>query len=103
MMNTKSNDRVTNKAITPHPDHDAYLRQWAALYEGENYDAGLTGYFLRKSHECAEAGFGAEQHFPRVLEAGAGTGVHIRFVRHAFDEYVSTDLNPPFIDKIELS
>jgi phosphatidylethanolamine/phosphatidyl-N-methylethanolamine N-methyltransferase len=80
------------------PDYDTYLTQWAALYEGKNYDEGLAGYFLSKSHDWCERAFGPERHFPRVLEVGAGTGVHLRYIRHGFDEYVMTDLNAPFLD-----
>lgn len=90
------------KCFATDPDHAAYLKQWAELYEGKNYDQGLAGYFLRKSHEWAEVAWGPEQHFGRVLEVGAGTGVHIRFVRHAFDEYYLTDLHPPMMDRIVL-
>lgn len=31
--------------------------------------------------------------FSRVLEVGAGSGIHVRFVRHQFDEYVMTDVS----------
>jgi phosphatidylethanolamine/phosphatidyl-N-methylethanolamine N-methyltransferase len=90
------------KNIAMHPDHQAYLKQWAALYDGKNYDSGLTGYFLKKSHEWSELRFGPDVHFARVLEVGAGTGMHLKYVRHSFDEYMLTDLNPPLMDKIEL-
>ena len=91
------------KRMADDPDYEAYLRQWASLYEGKNYDAGLTGYFLKKSHEWAESAFGPDRHFPHVLEVGAGTGLHIRYVRHSFDEYMLTDLNPPLIDRLRLA
>lgn len=80
------------------PDYNEYLSKWAALYEGKNYDEGLAGYFLTKSHVWCEAPYDATCHFSRVLEVGAGTGVHITHVRHTFDEYVMTDLNQPFLD-----
>ena len=80
------------------PDYDEYLVKWAALYEGKNYDEGLAGYFLTKSHVWCETAFGENDYFPRVLEVGAGTGIHVKHVRHRFDEYVMTDLNQPFLD-----
>lgn len=80
------------------PDYDTYLSRWAALYEGKNYDEGLAGYFLGKSHEWCEGEFPPDAHFSRVLEVGAGTGVHLGYVRHSFDEYVLTDLNAPFLE-----
>lgn len=99
-MATPLNTRV--KGFAADPEHAAYLRQWAELYQSKNYDQGLAGYFLRKSHEWAEATWSSDQHFSRVLEVGAGTGVHVRFVRHAFDEYYLTDIHPPMMEKIIL-
>ena len=90
------------KKFAPDPNFDQYMEQWAGLYEGNNYDGGLTGYFLKKSHEWSERAFGPEQHFARVLEIGAGTGMHIRYIRHSFDEYLLTDLNPPLSDRIKV-
>jgi len=89
--------------MKPDPDYDDFTKQWAALYQDQNYDSGLTGYFLRKSHAWAEAAFGPEVHFGKVLEVGAGTGMHIKFIRHSYDEYWITDRNQPLMDKIALS
>jgi ubiquinone/menaquinone biosynthesis C-methylase UbiE len=94
-------ETASNK-IRPEPDHAQYLEAWSAAYERNNYDEGLAGYFLKKSHSWAERHFGPEASFGKVLEVGAGTGVHVRFVRHAFGHYWLTDLNPPFLDKISL-
>jgi ubiquinone/menaquinone biosynthesis C-methylase UbiE len=87
------------KRIRDDPDHDEYLRRWSGIYERANYEAGLAAYFLRKSHEWSERAFNAHVHFPKVLEVGAGTGVHLPFVRHTFDEYWMTDLNTPFLER----
>lgn len=76
------------------PNYDEYRNQWEALYQHQNYDAGLTGYFLRKSHIWSEQNFGHNVHFSKVLELGAGTCEHIKHVRHSFDEYLITDLHP---------
>ena len=93
---------TSGKRVRPHPDYQEYLNQWSSLYKGNNYDSGLTGYFLSKSHEWAESAFDADARFPRVLEVGAGPGIHLGFVRHSFDEYLLTDLNPPFLEQVEL-
>ena len=77
--------------MRPDPSHDGYMRQWAALYESSNYGAGATGYFLGKSHEWLESSFAPDEEFGRVLEVGAGTGVHLRYVRHRFAHYVLSD------------
>lgn len=89
--------------MRPDPSHDEFMQHWTTLYEKNNYGEGAAGYFLTKSHEWSEREFGPEVRFPRVLEVGAGTGVHIRSVRHQFDEYVVTDLNPPMLDELTKS
>ena len=86
--------------LRPDPSHDEYVRQWAEMYEASNYGKGMAGYFLRRSHVWSERPFGPDTRFSKVLEVGAGTGIHVRFVRHAFDEYWLTDLNPPFLEKL---
>ena len=88
--------------MKPDPDHTEYLRQWSALYERNNYDEGLAGYFLTKSHEWSERVFGDADFFGNVLEVGAGTGIHIKSVRHRFDSYIISDLNDVFLDRIDL-
>lgn len=75
------------------PSHDDYMKRWSAVYEKNNYEQGMAGYFLKKSHEWCERPFGSNRHFSRVIEVGAGTGVHIDFIRHSYDEYILTDLN----------
>ena len=79
------------------PDHDDYMQRWAAMYEGKNYNEGLAGYFLTKSHQWCEDMLDPSEFFPRVLEVGAGTGIHLSHVKHGFDEYVMTDLNAPML------
>lgn len=64
---------------------------YAERYEDSNYGNGPAGFVLRKSHRIVEAPFGPDTHFARVLEVGAGSGFHLRNVRHSFDEYWMTD------------
>lgn len=91
------------KRVSDHPDFNEYSKKQATLYQRENYDKGFAGYFLRKSHEWAETAFGPEKHFNRVLEVGGGTGMHIKYIRHSFDEYIISDLNPNLMSQITLS
>lgn len=86
--------------MKPDPDYASYLLQWSNIYHALNYDRGLSSYFLRKSHDWAERGFTIAQHFPRVLEVGAGTGAHLSHIRHGYDEYVMTDSHPEMLDRI---
>lgn len=90
------------KRLKGHPSYSEYLEQWTKLYQNKNYDNGISGYFLKKSHEWAESEFGSYRHFDSVLEVGAGTGMHIKYVRHSFKEYYLTDLNPLFMQQLNL-
>ena len=86
--------------ITPDPDYRDYVQRWTDAYESANYDDGLAGWFLSRSHAWCEQPFGPERRFDDVLEVGAGTGVHIDFVRHAFGRYVMTDTNTGMLDRL---
>lgn len=85
--------------MKPDPSYDEYMERWTSAYESANYERGLAARLLLLSHTWCERKFGPSQHFSRVLEVGAGTGIHITKVRHTFDEYIMTDLNPPMLDQ----
>ncbi|MFH2135442.1 MAG: class I SAM-dependent methyltransferase [Pseudomonadota bacterium] len=87
--------------MKPDPDINSYLAKWSEIYDNLNYENGSAGYFLKKSHAWLEQQLDETRHFDRVLEVGAGTGIHLPFIRHTFNEYWMTDLNPPMLDKIE--
>lgn len=75
------------------PDIDIYESRLAETYDALNYGRSLAGYVMRRGHELLEAPFGADTHFGRVLEVGAGAGEHLGSVRHRFDSYLLTDWN----------
>lgn len=77
--------------------HD-YLARAAEGYDDANYSAGLQGWAMRASHRLIERAHGPDVTFARVLEIGAGTGQHLPFVRHRFDEYTFNDANPATLD-----
>lgn len=76
------------------PDLADYHRQFEANYEALNYARNLSSRVLAHSHTLLEKAFGPNDFFPRVLEVGAGSGMHCRSVRHRFDTYLMTDANP---------
>jgi len=63
------------------------------VYEEANYARGLQGYAMRASHSLLERDLNSSDYFGSVLEVGAGTGNHFRFVKHAFDSYTMTDID----------
>jgi len=87
--------------MKPDPSYQDYMQRWASAYESKNYDSGLASRLLLKSHSWCEQAFGSNHHFSRVLEVGAGTGIHVKAVRHSFDQYIMTDLNPPMLNQID--
>ena len=70
-----------------------YRARFADVYDESNYASPLQSAVMRASHRLTEKRFQEHDHFPIVLEIGAGTGEHLRFVRHTFDEYVLSDLD----------
>lgn len=76
-------------------DEDQAWLEWQArssqLYDQLNYSKPLMSAVMRSSHRLTERHFGPQAHFGDVLEIGAGTGEHLAFVRHGFDQYVLTD------------
>lgn len=70
-----------------------YRARFAEVYDEANYTSPLQSAVMRASHRLCEKKFKECGHFPKVLEIGAGTGEHLGFVQHGFDEYVLTDLD----------
>ena len=85
------------KNINTPQSYEEYMKKWTELYEHANYDRGLTGFFLKKSHHWAEKAFNKKMKFDKVLEVGSGSGVHLEYVKHGFNEYYVTDLSEAFI------
>lgn len=75
-----------------------YRARFADVYDSSNYSSPLQSAVMRASHRLAEKKFQERNHFSRVLEIGAGTGEHLAFVRHGFDQYVLTDLDSKTLD-----
>jgi ubiquinone/menaquinone biosynthesis C-methylase UbiE len=77
--------------LMPDPDEADYKRRWLAAYETNCYGSGLSGRVLTRTHALIERELGRDRHFAEVLEVGAGTGIHLDFVRHSFARYVMSD------------
>jgi phosphatidylethanolamine/phosphatidyl-N-methylethanolamine N-methyltransferase len=71
-----------------------YRDKFSEVYDESNYSSLLQSFVMHSSHKLVEKAFDDNVHFGRVLEVGAGTGEHFPFVRHTFDEYTLTDLDP---------
>jgi ubiquinone/menaquinone biosynthesis C-methylase UbiE len=75
-----------------------YQKNFSSNYDDLNYAQGLQAYVMKAGHKLSEKRFTEKQHFSKVLEVGAGTGAHLDFVRHSFDQYILTDHDKGALD-----
>lgn len=80
------------KRYIPPPSYDELTSRWLSNYDQANYGTSLASRVLRATHSLIEQEFTPDHHFPSVLEIGAGTLFHLKFVRHRFAHYVASDL-----------
>jgi SAM-dependent methyltransferase len=60
---------------------------------------GIGSRAFQKLHIAMEKPYNGE-FFAKVLEIGAGTGEHLEFVNHPYDEYLLTDIRKPVISAV---
>ncbi|MEE3935512.1 class I SAM-dependent methyltransferase [Pseudomonas viridiflava] len=70
-----------------------YREKFSELYDDSNYASPLQSFVMRASHKLVEKEYGQGTHFKKVLEIGAGTGEHVKFVCHEYDEYTLSDMD----------
>ena len=64
-------------------------------YEGNS----LVNRVNDSGHRLIETKFNSSMYFDKVLEVGAGTGRHFPFVKHAYGQYVMSDISSDLLDK----
>jgi len=87
----------------PDPEENLWQDYIAQSYFSSNYGRGLAGWLMRKGHVELERDFHPGARFEKVLEVGAGEGVHLPFVRHSFSEYLLTDKNISALERVRFS
>lgn len=70
-----------------------YREKFSELYDNSNYASPLQSFVMRASHKLVEKEYGQGTQFKKVLEIGAGTGEHVKFVLHDYDEYTLSDMD----------
>lgn len=83
------------------PDFAQYHRLFADNYHAANYGRSLAGILMQMGHSASEKAFNQSHHFHNVLELGAGSGVHLKYVRHSFDQYVMTDSSEQMLSQLQ--
>ena len=86
--------------MRPEPDSENYQEMWHQHYADLNYGKGLAAWFMKQSHKWSEERYSEGNHFPIVLEVGAGTGIHIQHVRHSFDKYIVSDVDDRHLKQV---
>ncbi len=71
------------------------VENYHRTYYEKVHGAGSTGAANNALHRHLEGAHSGNDHFPRVLELGAGTCQHFPYVEHGFDVFLATDLLRP--------
>lgn len=75
-----------------------YRERFASVYDESNYSSSLQMKVMHASHKLIEKPFNATDYFSNVLEVGAGTGEHLNFVNHKYDNYTLSDMDAKTLD-----
>jgi len=75
-----------------------YRERFSRVYDGSNYSSPVQRFVMGASHRLIERDFGPERYLSTILEVGAGTGEHFPYVRHRYDRYFMTDLDPKALE-----
>lgn len=74
---------------------DDVLRLWYDRHYSTTSATANGSMFERYMHRAMEASFSPSDSFDRVLEVGGNRGEHVKYVQHAFQTYVLSDLFMP--------
>lgn len=62
---------------------------------------GKVGFVQNLSHKYLERSLKNEKNLRNILEVGVGSGDHLQFVTHTFDQYFQSDIRIAFLEEIE--
>jgi phosphatidylethanolamine/phosphatidyl-N-methylethanolamine N-methyltransferase len=72
------------------PDFAEITGKCVEQYDAANYSKGMVGYVMRRGHEILDR-TATYDTTSSIIEVGAGSGVHLSFVKRPFGRYVLTD------------
>jgi ubiquinone/menaquinone biosynthesis C-methylase UbiE len=58
----------------------------------DDNESSFFGFVVRWTHKSLEKAVSSSALFPVVLEVGAGSGRHQKYVKHRFEKYIQSDL-----------
>lgn len=84
-------------------DNERISKYYESHYSSVHY-RGILGFFTKGYHRRLERNLGPDSRFSNVLEIGGGTGEHLEFVKHDFDEYLLLDISesPDALKRLKL-
>lgn len=85
------------------PEEDAMFLKWKQMepkiLDEYNYNNNILNTYVNKSgHRIVESRL-KKDFYSRVIEVGAGTGEHLRYVKHNYNKYIITDINDSHLQK----
>ncbi len=70
------------------------------IYDKTYYTGNpLVSAVNESGHSQLEKSYDKKIYFSKVLEVGAGTGMHLDYVQHSYDEYRMTDISEKLLEK----
>ena len=77
-----------------------WQKQESEIYDEMVYNSNPINTYINKfGHRWVEKQYSSNQHFSKVLEVGAGTGEHLDYVKHTYDEYIITDIFDDLLER----
>lgn len=85
-----------------HTEDEMWLKwqeQAPRIYDHIYYNSNqIISYINNSGHRLVEKDFDSSCHFDRVIEVGSGTGKHVSYVKHNFNEYIMTDISQKYLN-----
>lgn len=71
---------------------------YSTTYDTTMYKSSFTSRPMSAGHARLEKQFSEDTYFENVLEVGAGTGEHLKHVKHKFGQYILSDTDQKILD-----
>ena len=75
-------------------EDDSYLEyqsKFTEIYDKSYYSTGLSSWAMKNSHKLIERQMDKNQTYDSIIEIGAGTGEHVKHVKHNYSQYILSD------------
>lgn len=91
---------INNKLAVREEEDDDWIN-WtntvANIYDDINDKTSFVSRVMAHGHSCLEDSL-PTGNYSDVIEIGAGTGIHLNYIKHRFNKYLLTDANQKMLD-----